>query len=362
MLILLLEAGLRIFLAAPRGIFTGLLPGANGLYPASASIEMIWAPIPYRVTTNSLGFRGPELRSADSRDGLRIAAIGDSVTDGFFVDDEATYPHQLRVALSDRRVPAEVVNAARGGGSIGKELAILREAVLPLAPDIVLLTFVTNDVSDIRGVARDELVAAELPAGRVPPTLWMMTRTAVGEVGYDLYLRAASESYRRKRAAGVAGAERYAIAGGGDFAQNAALFLERYAGFDGLVLADRFTPEAEALAENYLFALDRFLALCAERQIQAGLIYFPAYPEIYGPPLSPRMRQRLAEAARSRAVPFLDLTPAFRREGRSRVLHLAPLDFHLNPAGYSVMATAVADFVVDALIPRVGAGREAARE
>ena len=44
-------------------------------------------------------------------------------------------------------------------------------------------------------------------------------------------------------------------------------------------------------------------------------------------------------------MPFLDLTPDFRREGRDRVLHLAPVDYHLNPAGNEVIACAVVAFL-----------------
>jgi lysophospholipase L1-like esterase len=314
---------------------------------------MIWGPIPYRVSTNSLGFRGSEISPHRSGGVVRIAAIGDSVTDGLFAADDATYPHFLEEALSDLGVEAEVINAARGSASIGKELAILREAVLPLAPDVVVLTFVTNDISDIRGVGRDRLLEARLPKGRVPLTLWLITHTALGEVAYDLQLRAVSEPYRRRREAGVTGAERYAIPGGTAFRRNVGSFLKRYAATDGLVLGERFSPETETLIENYLFGLDHFLALCAERGIAVGLVYFPAYPEIYDPTRGQRMRDTLARAASVRDLPFLDLTPVFRREGESRALHLAPLDFHLNPEGNRVMASAVAEFVAATLLPRV---------
>jgi lysophospholipase L1-like esterase len=353
-LITLLEVCTRLALDAPRGIFSGFLPGASGLYPPNAEIEMVWGPIPYRISTNSLGFRGPELSPVRPHGKLRIAAIGDSVTDGFFVDDDATYPHLLERALAARGVRSEVINAARGSASLPKELAILREAVLPLAPDVVLLTFVTNDVAELRGVSREGLLAARLPRGRVPLRLRLITATALGELGYDLYLRVASEPYRRKRGAEARGAERYAIEGGASFERNVRIFLERYADTDSIALRERFTRKTAALIESYLFALDRFLAICAEHGIEPGLVYFPAYPEVYAPERSQRLRDLLARAAEERDLPFLDLTAAFRSAGRTRVLHLAPLDFHPNPEGNAVTAAAAADFVVGTLLPRVG--------
>jgi hypothetical protein len=48
------------------------------------------------LETNSLGFRGKELRAESSNAGHRIVALGDSCTFGFGVTDNAhTYPAQL---------------------------------------------------------------------------------------------------------------------------------------------------------------------------------------------------------------------------------------------------------------------------
>jgi hypothetical protein len=63
-----------------------------------------------------------------------------------------------------------------------------------------------------------------------------------------------------------------------------------------------------------------------------------------------RLREVLAEQAAERGAGFLDLTPVFQREGEARVLHLAPVDFHPNPACNAVMAEAVARFVSESLL------------
>ncbi|MEN8161579.1 MAG: SGNH/GDSL hydrolase family protein [Myxococcota bacterium] len=351
-LLALLEVGARLVVGAPRGIFRGFLPGAEGLYPANATIEMIWGPIPYRVSTNSLGFRGAELPRTRAAGAVRIAAMGDSVTDGFFVDDDATYPHFLQQELADRGLETEVVNAARGSGSIDKSLAILKDAVLPLEPDVVLLTVVTNDISDLRGRTDPQVVSVRLARGGVPLSLRLITATGLGELTYDLYLRAVSEPYRRRRERASAGAARYEIAGGASFARNVRVFGKRYADTDGLVLEEPLRPSTEALLERYRFGLDHFLVVCAERGITVGLVYFPAYPEVYGAARAARLLEVLGDQSVERGAGFLDLTSVFRREGESRVLHLAPVDFHPNPAGNELMAEAVAEFVVASLLPR----------
>jgi lysophospholipase L1-like esterase len=345
-----LEVGARWVVGAPRGIFRGFMPGAEGLYPASSTIEMIWGPIPYRVSTNALGFRGPALERTKTAGVVRIAAIGDSVTDGFFVDNDATYPYFLQQALDERGLETEVINAARGSGSIDKSLAILKEAVLPLEPDIVLLTAVTNDISDLRGRTAAGVGSARLKRGGAPFSLQLITASGLGELTYDIYLRVVSAPYRERRGRTATGAARYEIGGGASFSRNVRIFNKRYANTDGLVLEDPLSQSTENLLELYRLGLDQFLVLCAERGVRVGLVYFPAYPEVYGSARATRLREVLAAQAAERGAGFLDLTPVFAREGEARVLHLAPVDFHPNPAGNAVMAEAVARFVGDSLL------------
>ena len=59
----------------------------------------------------------------------------------------------------------------------------------------------------------------------------------------------------------------------------------------------------------------------------------------------------MASTCVDRKVPFLDLTEALRTKGKAQVLHLAPIDFHLNPAGNEVMAEAIAQFLQDQKLP-----------
>jgi lysophospholipase L1-like esterase len=347
-----LELGARWVLGAPHGIFRGFLPGEQGLYPPSSTIEMIWGPIPYRVSTNTLGFRGPELQRTKPAGVVRIVAIGDSVTDGFFVDNDATYPHFLRREFDERGLEVEVVNAARGSGSIDKSLAILKEAVLPLEPDIVLLTAVTNDISDLRGRTAATVGSARLTRGAAPFSLQLITASALGELTYDLYLRVVSAPYRQRRERSATGAARYEIGGGASFSRNVRIFRKRYAHTDGLVLEDPLPASTEELLELYRLGLDQFLVLCAERGVRVGLIYFPAYPEVYAKDRATRLRGVLEAEASERGAGFLDLTPVLVRAGESNVLHLAPTDFHPNPAGNAVMAKAVAGFVAESLLSR----------
>ena len=96
----------------------------------------------------------------------------------------------------------EVINAAHGGATIDKEYAILREFVIPLDPDIVLLTFVTNDIPDIKGKSRQELLPDSIHHNHTDlnVALWLLTKTATLEAMTDLYFRIRLKSYRVAKA------------------------------------------------------------------------------------------------------------------------------------------------------------------
>jgi lysophospholipase L1-like esterase len=352
-----IEVVLRIATHAPMGIFSGWAPGENGLYVENKTIEMLWGPIPYTIQVNSLGFRGDEVAVEKPGGTLRIAGLGDSVTDGLFVDDDATYPYFLQQILNEQyRLNAEVINAANGGGSIDKEYAIMKRNVVPLKPDITVLMFCTNDIAEIRGIPGESLTRNLHRFQKVVPrkrlTVFLLTRTAIGEFFMDMKLKAQSESYRQKKEGLQAKDDRYDIAGGDNFARNAELFNKRYAKTDGMVLKDSFPPEVEQLIRNYLYALGGLKALCDQNAITLVFTYFPAYPQIYGAAPSSRIQEIMREGCVQLSIPFLDLTPSLREHAQDKVLHLAPLDYHLKPEGNKFIASVISDFLVHQVIDK----------
>ena len=251
----------------------------------------------------------------------------------------------------------EVVNAGMGACSIDTEAATLA-GLIGLRPDLVVLTFVTNDIREIQDKRREDLVSFKSPppAGRAERKLtgpsrltqWLVVHSALGEIVLDSYLHLRFASYRASEKSDVPAQltpERYRIDGGDDYADNAAFFLQYYASSDGIVLQRPLSAHTLSLVDNYLFALDRVAAFCRHHDATLMLVYFPCYPQVYDPSSSMEMRDILERASTKLAIPFLDLTPAFREAGRAQVLHLAPVDFHPNPDGNGVMARAIADFL-----------------
>ena len=120
-----------------------------------------------RFSTNSLGFRGPEIPAIP--DGA-VLFVGDSFTMGYGVSDGKEFP-----ALLDRRLAAggggvPVVNLGMGDNGNGRALKYLRDEAAGLAPRLVVLQLHWNDfIDNLReglfalDVASGELVELEAP-------------------------------------------------------------------------------------------------------------------------------------------------------------------------------------------------------
>jgi GDSL-like lipase/acylhydrolase family protein len=345
-IVLFLEAFLRVVFHYPRGYFRFMAADGARLYPPSTTLPMRWGAIPYEVKTNALGFRGDEIERVAPPGRQRILAIGDSVTDGFFADNDATFPAQMQRYLRAQGRDVEVINAARGGGSIDKEYAILKEHGFPLQPDVVVLTFVTNDIFDIRERSLDNLLTRDLHATSQSLGSRLLTETALGEWATDRALRLRFSSYRAADRPTEGGAEaakdpRYDIWGGDRFDENVERFRALTGKMDGMVLSEPFSDEVKGILAKYVAILDRMQRDCSERNARLVFVYFPAYSQVYDLAASLAIRDFLGTECGARAIDFIDLTGPFRSEGRTTVLHLAPVDFHPNPAGNRLMARTV---------------------
>lgn len=75
----------------------------------------------------------------------RILAIGDSLTKGYGVTKEESYPGQLERKLKDGGFPVEIINKGRNGETTADLLKNIEE-LKKENPDIVLITIGGNDV------------------------------------------------------------------------------------------------------------------------------------------------------------------------------------------------------------------------
>jgi lysophospholipase L1-like esterase len=113
--------------------------------------DVFWAPRPgfrgeFRgkpVSVNSLGLRGPAPASPRPAGRRRLACFGDSITFGFAIGDEETYPCQLGRLLAPRGV--EVVNAGVTGYTSHQVLGLLRRLAPRLQLDVATFLIGWND-------------------------------------------------------------------------------------------------------------------------------------------------------------------------------------------------------------------------
>lgn len=346
------EIALRLFVGAPHGYFR-FLEGTTPefLYPPRASIMNSWGPRRYTVHTNNLGLRGEDVSRQRAEDVVRIVGIGDSVTDGFFVGNDETFvsylQRNLRARYGDR---IEVINAARGGGSIDKELTIWRQIVRPLDPQVVILTFVTNDIAEILGTPLDEMLNAPHPFASERSSIqalpvWFINNSAIAEFLYRLYWRYRFSSHSERNEPPSRASElENKVPGEHDVLAYANTFLTAFRDTDALVLGPSLNTRTHEAVENYLHTLSVLSSEVRATGAQLVFVYFPAYSEVYLPNQPRTIRTILQQRCNQLSILFLDLTPIFINRGRERSLHFAPDDFHPNPLGHKLIADELFSF------------------
>ncbi len=103
-----------------------------------------------RITTDSRGFRNPELQAPKPAGRLRIAFLGASSTWCAEVHGiEHTWPHLVNNALASTVAPARIdyVNAGVPGFGVKHSLANLKHRVGALQPDVVVVYHAANDLA-----------------------------------------------------------------------------------------------------------------------------------------------------------------------------------------------------------------------
>jgi lysophospholipase L1-like esterase len=153
-----LEVGVRLADVGPRPV--ALAPGSevsleeierpdpNLLFRMRPNLDVRLKGIPLR--TNSLGLRNEEVVPNKPAGTYRILSLGESSTMGLGVAAEETYTkcleRTLRGTCPERGV--EAINAGTFGWNSFQDLAFLRTEGVYLAPDMVLLYVLHNDLTE----------------------------------------------------------------------------------------------------------------------------------------------------------------------------------------------------------------------
>jgi tetratricopeptide (TPR) repeat protein len=100
------------------------------------------------VSTNSDGFRDREFSREKAKNTFRIAAVGDSITFGWFQRVEQTYTKVLESLLNAQAAPDmtfEVYNFGIGCYNVEQEVALIKDRVFRHQPDLLLVQYCSND-------------------------------------------------------------------------------------------------------------------------------------------------------------------------------------------------------------------------
>jgi lysophospholipase L1-like esterase len=207
----LMEGALRVYTTVDQQFGRGL----KGFDPMAVQIEPHGvlgyrqrpnSVLHYRdgivATSNSLGYRGPEVPRQPEPGTVRIILLGGSTTHGYGVSDDETIDAYMRSILHER-FPArrfEVVNLALDGYDSYQMLQRLQSDGLPMHPTVVVLNEGINDVrsawfpnlkdADPRSMlwlADLERLRAEHARGG--PTLWARTKHYLMVARLPGYLR-----------------------------------------------------------------------------------------------------------------------------------------------------------------------------
>lgn len=135
--------GARPALTADADVGWHLKPGINK--------NVSYVGNSYTVTSNSLGFAGPEVELAPATDDtLRILVTGDGFSSAEGVNTDQAWPRLLENILVDATTDdVDVVNMAITGWGPNQQRAALEMYANDLAPDVILVQVSLDDFADV---------------------------------------------------------------------------------------------------------------------------------------------------------------------------------------------------------------------
>lgn len=256
------------------------------------------------VSTNSHGLREREMPLVKPAGTRRVLFIGDSVTFGPGVRDDEPFARQVEGLLrAGGAGQIETVNAGVVGYNTVQELGRLEDAGLAYQPDVVVLTFLVNDLLETFSIFDHQYEPDGIFA---PLKVWLRRNSNLYRFTQNVYWQV-SQEMRRARDGQT----------------------------EPLRKRDRL--------EDRLATLDEIVRQTRAHGAAFLLVF---YPDNLDDPVSPgpsgerlTMRDEMIRYAQRAGVPYVDLTVALGdvRDPRARQLRLRE-DPHPSLAGHRVIA------------------------
>lgn len=291
-------------------------PNPDMCYIIRPNSDFITLGVPFR--TNELGFRDrPIFEKSPSV--FRILCLGDSITFGTGVANDQTFPNVLEAHLQANAAPGVVVDVINAGVSAynTRNIRGLLETYLShLRPDVVVYTFVENDLDDSLSVGPGGLLMALDPSRSEDSAfvmddfsgLWMLRRNSVQSSGILTRLQGVFDNQ----------------------------FEDICALPPPLLVGDH--PETLHRWRGFAAELDRMKTLCA--QAQTPLLVYSFGLRGSAEPVVARLHMLCLE----RGLPHATTLPIFDYPSYTRT-HSLGYDPHCNPLGHSLMADRLLAFL-----------------
>ncbi len=285
--------------------------GYGDLLPNIDSVERLYPTRPYYLRTNSVGLRNIDELNPDENV-LRILAIGDSFTYGFYVHNQEAFPSRLEERLNEllaNRV--QVLNAGIPGYTIADEWAYLQEKGLALNPDIVILGFYTNDIFDLHPTMR-QYFARDVVLGQAQSIIapsgvrdWLQTNVAL----YSLWrlVRYGYVEWQTEQQVG----------------QIIPALPDMTRLYENITFLQPDAPEHQPFWQQYEQILAEMTAALKERNIPLVLV---AFPDLSQHPTEKKMpdvpQQFLQRVTGENDILYLDMLPILRQAGDIATVYL----------------------------------------
>lgn len=280
------------------------------------------------VDINKKGVIGPEIPYKRDGSSMRILYIGDSVTFGFGLKDyNFTYPYAVgRILEKEYQRKMETINAGVDGYSTWQYLEYLRKEGIKYKPDIVIVGFVLNDVTEMFRLERfgGKGIGNQLNQSYYSVSDWMKHNIGI----YALLLDIKTRIFL------------------GPNPKEGAITIERANVSDLALYPDSAkVQKAWKITKTYL---EQIVEYCRQRDIPLCFVIFPytfQFRDIAGLSTPQKVLINFLEGKK---VPCLDLLPLLYFYMIDHRLHIEDLflDYdHLNPKGNEVVARMIADFI-----------------
>lgn len=285
-------------------------------YPPGERLQWVRPEFVQSREMNSLGLPEREIPAEKSPNELRIIALGDSFTDGTGAAYESTWPRILERELASAKPgrPVTVVNAGIGGSDVCFEYVLLRERLLALSPDLVIVAVNATDVADIvrrGGMERFRSDGSTVYARQAPSWEWLYAISFI----------------TRHFAQGVFG-------------------------LDWLLMGEEERARAEQKASlTILDTLRDFRALSMEKGFGLAIVFHPReVDELATTRYSPQFATVVGSMANSSDFSVIDLLSFYlehRLMTEAPSEYFWPIDLHHTPGGYEIMGKAIAARLLD---------------